>query len=251
MTPTYTCRGAGLRYGSTAVLRDVDLTLNQGELVTIAGPNGAGKSSLIGILAGLRQQIEGECRLLDKDVRSWDRREFAKLVALVPQSLRVDFSFTAEQVVLMGRTPFVNGLFESDADHDAVTRAMELTETTQFRNRDFRTLSGGERQRVIVASALAQSPRVLLLDEPTTHLDIEHQISLFRLLRSMRNDGVLVIAVSHDLNLSAAYSDRVVLLSAGQCVADGHPETVFAPDAIRRVFHVGAEVDRGRIFYDL
>lgn len=251
MSELYRLNNVGMRYGAAVVLRDVSLGLQQGELVTIAGPNGAGKSTLIGIMAGLRPQYVGSCSLEGKELNAWNRRDLARSVAVVPQSVRIDFGFTAEQVVLMGRTPFVRGLFETREDHDAVGRAMEITETLQFRDRDFRSLSGGERQRVVVASALAQSPRVLLLDEPATHLDIEHQISLFRLLRTLRDQGVLVVAVSHDLNFAASYSDRVVLLRGGACVGDGPPEAVLTSESISAVFRVQACVDHGRIYYEL
>lgn len=243
MNQVYELRGVGMRYGSASVLHDVSFDLCAGELVTIAGPNGAGKSTLIHVMTGLLREHSGECKLFGKDVRSWDRKSFARRVSVVPQSVRIDFGFTAEQVVLMGRTPFVRGLFESQEDHDAVARAMETTETLQFRQRDFRSLSGGEKQRVVVASALAQSPEVLLLDEPTTYLDIEHQISLYRLLRRLRDAGVLVVAVSHDLNLATTYSDRVLLLKSGSLVANGHPHDVLTAATIEDVFRVPATVE--------
>jgi iron complex transport system ATP-binding protein len=125
-------------------------------------------------MAGLRSEFSGACLFDGKDVRKWKRREFARRVSVVPQAVRIDFPFTAEQVVLMGRTPFADAMFESEEDALQVERAMQLTGTVEFRARDFRTLSGGERQRVILASALAQTPDALLLDEPTTYLDLEH-----------------------------------------------------------------------------
>lgn len=238
MTEIYRLQGAGMRYGAADVLRNVDLTLSPGEFVAIAGPNGAGKSTLIGIMAGLRSGHAGSCRLMGLEVGAWNRKTFAKIVSVVPQSLRIDFAFTAEQVVLMGRTPFASGMFESAEDAEHVERALELTGTTQFRHRDFRSLSGGERQRVVVAAALAQSPQVLLLDEPTTFLDLEHQISLLRLLRDLSQSGVLVVSVTHDLNLAATYASRLVLLRSGEKVADGRPDQVLTPDLIRTVFAV-------------
>jgi iron complex transport system ATP-binding protein len=231
-----------MQYGRTAVLRAVNLDFNAGEFVAVAGPNGAGKSTLLGIMAGLRTGYTGTCRLLGREVSSWPRRDFARQVSVVLQSVRIDFGFTAEQIVLMGRTPFADTLFESGRDAAEVARAMELTATTEFRDRDMRTLSGGERQRVIIAAALAQSPKVLLLDEPATFLDIEHQISIHRLLRSLSESGVLVLAVTHDLNLAAQYSDRVVLLRAGETAFDGKPAEILTADTIRAVFRVDARV---------
>jgi iron complex transport system ATP-binding protein len=242
LTVLYSLTQAGMRYGEKVVLRGVDLSFTAGEFVTIAGPNGAGKSTLLGIMCGLLPRYIGSCKLLDREVRSWQRRAFARQVSVVLQAVRVDFGFTAGQVVLMGRTPFADSLFESEQDAREVRRAMELTGTTEFHDRDMRTLSGGERQRVIIAAALAQSPKVLLLDEPTAYLDIEHQISIYRLLRDLCSAGVLIVAVTHDLNLAAQFGDRIVLLRGGELAADGTPEEVLKETTIRSVFHVDAQV---------
>jgi iron complex transport system ATP-binding protein len=145
----------------------------------------------------------------------------------------------------MGRTPFADGLFESAEDHKAVERAMELTDVLTFRDRDFRSLSGGESQRVVLASALAQEPAVLLLDEPTTFLDLRHQVSIYRLLRDLCRGGLLVVAVTHDLNLAAAYSDRIIALQEGRVVADADPETFFSSGFIGSVFGIEAQVRQG------
>jgi ABC-type cobalamin/Fe3+-siderophores transport system ATPase subunit len=238
-------RDAGVRYGSFTALQDVSLQLGAGEFVAIAGPNGAGKSTLLGVMAGLRPQFTGECLYDGRAVREWTRAAFARRVSVVPQTVRIDFPFTAEQVVLMGRTAHADSLFESDADAAHVERAMSLTGTAPFRHRDFRSLSGGEKQRVIVASALAQTPESLLLDEPATHLDIEHQISLYRLLRSLADEGVLVVTITHDLNLAASYATRVVLIRGGALSGDGKPADVLRAETIREVFRVDAVVHTG------
>jgi ABC-type cobalamin/Fe3+-siderophores transport system ATPase subunit len=241
----YELRNAGVRYGEFEALKHVSVSFERSGFVTVAGPNGAGKSTMLGVMAGLRAQYSGECLFHGRDVRRWKRNEFARRVSVVPQSVRIEFPFTAEQVVLMGRTPHADTLFESDADAEHVRRAMELTGTAAFQTRDFRSLSGGEKQRVIVASALAQSPEALLLDEPTTHLDIEHQVALYKLLRSLARDGMLVIAITHDLNLASAFADRVVVLRAGELVADGAPERVFNEGTMRDVFRVDARIHSG------
>lgn len=230
--------GIGMRYGEAEVLHDLSLRFDRAGMVALTGPNGAGKSTLLGIMAGLRRATSGRCELNGMAIEKWDRREFARLVSLVPQSLRIDFPFTAEQVVLMGRTPYAGGLFESEEDWQAVRRAMEVTDTTAFAQRDFRALSGGERQRVVLASALAQAPRALLLDEPTTFLDLKHQLSIYSLLRELAQAGLLVIAVTHDLNLAAAYSDRVIVLDHGRVAADSEPCDALTVERIRAVFGV-------------
>ena len=216
VSAAFELRGVGMRYGQRTCCADVDLNLAGGVLTAVVGPNGAGKSTLLGILAGLRAGYLGECRFDGVEVSRWKRRSFARRVSFVPQSTRIEFPFTAEEVALMGRAPHAAGLFESAPDRDATYDAMELTDTLHLRLRDFRSLSGGEQQRVILAAALAQSPEVLLLDEPTTFLDIHHQVTLYRILRGLCERGVLVVAVTHDLNLAAAYAHRVVVLQGGR-----------------------------------
>ncbi|MGD0200348.1 MAG: ABC transporter ATP-binding protein [Bryobacteraceae bacterium] len=241
----YSLGEVGMRYNGTPVLRDVALEFSRPELAAIVGPNGAGKSTLLGIMAGLRANYSGRCAYAGREVGRWPRRAFARQVAFIPQTLRVEFPFTAEQVVLMGRTPYCDGLFESPEDWSAVREAMEITDTAAFRGRDFRSLSGGERQRVILASAVAQRPKTLLLDEPTTFLDLKHQVAIYRLLRDLSRQGLLVVAVTHDLNLAAAFANRVVVLDAGRVAADAAPEAVLVPELIRRVFGVEAGTVRG------
>lgn len=245
MSALYRLRTLSYRYERTPVLDLAAIDFSPGEFVSVVGPNGAGKSTLLAVLAGLRSDYTGECTFRGLEVRRWPRRQMARAVSFVPQSLRLEFPFTAEQVVLMGRTPYCDGLFEAPEDHRAVERAMEITDTLAFRGRDFRSLSGGERQRVILASALAQEPQVLLLDEPATFLDIKHQIALYRLLRELCAQGLLVIAATHDLNLAAAYSDRVIVLNRGRLAADAPPGQALSPELIRAVFEVDAHLLSG------
>jgi iron complex transport system ATP-binding protein len=244
VSATFDLRAVGMRYGAAEVLADVNLQLHPAQLTAVVGPNGAGKSTLLGILAGLRTGHAGECRFDGVEVSRWNRRAFARRVSFVPQATRIEFPFTAEEVALMGRAPHAAGLLESPYDRDAVHDAMHSTDTLHLRARDFRSLSGGEQQRVILAAALAQSPEALLLDEPTTYLDLRHQVSLYRILRGLCDRGVLVAAVTHDLNLAAAYAGRVVVLNAGRVVADGPPAEAFRSDRLREVFEVPAELLR-------
>jgi iron complex transport system ATP-binding protein len=229
-------------------LRDATFELPPTGFVTIAGPNGAGKSTLLGILAGLRHPYIGACTYRGTEVRRWRRRDFAKQVAFLPQSIKLEFPFTAEQVVFMGRAPYADGWFESQQDHDAVARAMTTTDTTPFIGRDFRSLSGGEKQRVVLASALAQEPETLLLDEPTTFLDLKHQLAMYKLLSSL-SKRLLVIAVTHDLNLALRFSDLVIVMDAGRIATLGPPNEALAPALIDRVFGVNVQLRDGWLVY--
>jgi iron complex transport system ATP-binding protein len=230
----------GFAYG----LDDVTFELPQRGLVAVAGPNGAGKSTLLGILAGLRDPYRGSCAYKNKEVSAWKRREFARSVAFLPQSSRIEFPFTAEEVVFMGRTPYAHGWLESAEDKDAVQQAMQVTETLEFAGRDFRTLSGGERQRVLLASALAQQPETLLLDEPATFLDLKHQLAMYRLLSALAAK-VLIVAVTHDLNLALQFSNRMLLLDRGRLAGDGATADILNPERIERVFGVRARLHPG------
>jgi iron complex transport system ATP-binding protein len=225
-------------------LHDATFDLPRAGFVTIAGPNGAGKSTLLGILAGLRHPYRGECLYRNIEVRQWRRRDFARQVAFLPQSMKLEFPFTSEQVVYMGRTPYAAGWFESPEDHAAVARAMETTDTLAFSSRDFRSLSGGEKQRVVLASALAQEPETLLLDEPTTFLDLKHQLSLYRLLESLAK-RMLIVAVTHDLNLALRFSDHVIVIDDGRIAAQGPPHESLTPSLIDRVFGVHSDLREG------
>jgi iron complex transport system ATP-binding protein len=237
-------RGVSMRYGTYAALDRVSAAFAEGTLSAIVGPNGAGKSTMLSIVSGLMTPTSGDAWLDGKPVREWRRHDFASRVSLVPQAVRIDFPFTARQVVLMGRTPHRSGYFEDPADHAAADWAMEMTDTARFHARDFRSLSGGERQRVVLACALAQQPRVLLLDEPTTFLDLKHQIAIYEILRERSRAGQTVVAVTHDLGLARAYSDRVLVLCCGQVASDGPPAEAVSADVLRRVFEVDPEALR-------
>jgi len=243
---TFVAKGLAFAYG----LHDASFEFPQHGLITIAGPNGAGKSTLLGILAGLRSPYGGSCMFAGKEIRQWPKREFARRVAFLPQSVRMEFPFTVEEVVLMGRTPYASGWFQTPEDRSAAEEAMTTTDTLAFCGRDFRTLSGGEAQRVILASALTQRPEALLLDEPATHLDLRHQLSLYRLLGELAKSR-LVVAVTHDLNLALQFSDRVMVLEDGRIAGDGAPADVLNPALIARVFGVQATMHGSWMTYEV
>jgi iron complex transport system ATP-binding protein len=229
-------------YNGHAVLRGVNLALERGGLIALLGPNGSGKTTLLKILNGILSPRAGRVEFDGKNLVAIDRRAIARRIALVPQELNVPFAFTVREMVLLGRTPHIRPLFgESTRDHQAINRALELTDTRVLANRVFGELSGGERQRVVIAMALAQEPQVLLLDEPTVHLDINHQIEILELVRKLnRERGLTVLATMHDLNLASLYFDRLILLNEGQIIVEGSPREVLSAERVFSVF--GAEV---------
>jgi iron complex transport system ATP-binding protein len=232
----YRLENVGYAYGESRALDELSVEIRAGQLTAVVGPNGAGKSTLMSLLSGVRDDYTGACGFEGKEVSRWNKRELARRAAFVPQAVRLEFPFTAEQVVYMGRTPYCHGLFETEEDREAVDEALALTDAAPFRLRPFRQLSGGEKQRVVLASALAQRPSTLLLDEPTTFLDLKHQISIYVLLRELAREGKTVVAVTHDLNLAAAYADRILAFADGRLASDGTPSEVVRPEVVERIF---------------
>ncbi len=227
------------------ILNDVSLHADGGQFVGLVGPNGAGKSTLLRAISGILSHVEGTVSLDGQDLRSLSSRRVAANLALIPQIAPYTYGFTSLELVLMGRYPHLGRFqIEGKDDHRIAMDAMELTETEGFAERTMDTLSGGERQRVLVARALAQQPRVLLLDEPTSNLDVLHQLKVLDVVRQMVDDGLAAIAAIHDLNMAARYCDRLVLLQEGQVAAEGPAEDVLTPQAIKSAFGVNAAVYR-------
>ncbi len=227
-------------YNGRPVLRDVDLRVLPGQMVGVIGPNGAGKSTLIKILSRLLRPDEGRVSLGGRDLTLWGHTQLARHLAVVPQAAQLPETFTAWEVVLMGRTPYLGLLGNETATDMAIAqRAMEETSTWHLASRLIGQLSGGERQRVVMARALAQEPRVLLLDEPTLHLDINHQLEILSLVRHLVDEqGLAVLAIFHDLNLAAQFCQELVLLCQGRVFARGCPEKVITATNIAAVYGV-------------
>jgi iron complex transport system ATP-binding protein len=196
------------------VLDRVSLSLETGSLLAVVGPNGAGKSTLIGLLAGLLRPLSGSVIIDGRDIRSYKTHELARKVAVVRQEYAPAFGFSVTETVLMARIPHYGQLgFETQADRDLAAQALELTDTARFADRPLNQMSGGERQRVFIARALAQDTPIILLDEPTSFLDLRHQIGIYDLLRSIQLEkGRTIVAVTHDINLAVQYCDHVLLL---------------------------------------
>ncbi len=233
-------------YGGRPVLRGLDLAVPTGSFVSVLGPNGCGKSTLLRLVRGLLAPDRGEVLLDGAPVRGLDRRAVARRLAVVPQAPSVPFPYPVRELVAMGRFARSTGLGGlSRADRAAVERALALTDTLDLADRRVTELSGGEVQRVVLARALAQESPLLVLDEATSHLDVQHRLEVAELLlRLNRDEARTIVQVTHDLDLAGELSDRVLLLSgAGEPVAVGAPDEVFTPDALRCAFGVPIHVD--------
>ena len=242
---TIDARGVGYEVDGKALLHGVNLGAGRGELVGLIGPNGAGKSTLLRAISGTLGHRDGVVRLEGDDIESMSAKEVASALALVPQIAPYTHGFTAMELVLMGRYPHLGRFqIEGSEDQHIACDAMQMTETERFAERTLDTLSGGERQRVFVSRALAQQPRILLLDEPTSNLDVLHQLKVLDLVRELVDDGLTAIAAIHDLNLAARYCDRLVLLAHGRVLSEGTPGEVLSPDTIESAFGVKSAVYR-------
>ena len=241
--PALAFADVAVRFGDRAVLRGVSLELAAGEVLGLAGPNGAGKTTLFRAATRVLRPERGEVRIAGAPVASLARRELARRVAVVPQDVTVPFPFRAGEVVLMGRAPHRAGFgFETAADVERARACLALVGIESLADRPMLELSGGERQLVLMARALAQDPEVLLLDEPTAHLDLRHRaVGLDRVVEFARAGGAALV-VSHDLTLAARSCGRLALLADGEVAACGPPAEVLRPELLTRVFGVEAEV---------
>ncbi|MFQ5590974.1 MAG: ABC transporter ATP-binding protein [Phycisphaerae bacterium] len=224
----------------TDFLGPVTLSIHRGELWAIVGPNGAGKSTLLRLMAGFQPPHRGDIRLLGTTITSMPARRRAQRLAFLPQQLPASIGLTVRELVLMGRFPHRSmGLFESREDVCIAEQALELTGTLGLADRLLPTLSGGEVQRVYISSAIAQSPEIMLLDEPTASLDLHHQLAIFRILRERAaRDKLTIVVVTHEVNLAARFCSHALLLDDGRVVASGPPRQVITPELLSRVYGV-------------
>jgi len=229
-----------LAYGERQVLHGIDLSLRAGELVALLGENGAGKSSLLRCITGLASYQTGQVLLDGQPVAEYSRAALARRIAVVPGQTQLAFPLRVEELVALGRIPHEHPLLgPRDGDRAAVAAAIERVGLGGLLGRDVRQLSLGERQLAVLAMSVAQQADVLLLDEPTAHLDLRHQVEVMRLLRRLAGeDGVAVLAVMHDVALAAHFFERVCLLHEGRILADGPPAEVLTHDRIRQVYGV-------------
>ncbi len=231
-------------YPQKDVLRTVDFSAYGGEVLGVIGPNGSGKTTLLKCLRLALRPQEGVIRLNGKSIMGWSRSKLARFFAVVPQSPLISLPFSVLDIVMMGRTPHMTRFQrEAHSDFDIVREALRLTSVEHLYDRPVSELSGGETQRVIISRALAQQPHILLLDEPTSQLDINHQIEVMKLVQDLaKKKGILVILISHDLNLSMRYCDKLLLLQEGEVYAYGTPPEVLTSESIRKVYGVEARV---------
>ena len=233
-------------YKTRKILDEISLSLQRGEILGVIGPNGSGKSTLIKLISGFLSPWQGKVILKGLPVSSHSRREIARMVASVSQGAGVDFPFTVREIISMGRTPYLGRFaIEGKRDKEVIEEVMYLTGVSAYAGRYPSQLSGGEGQRVMIARALAQEPEVLLLDEPTSHLDLKHQIEINRIvMRMKREKGLGVIYVTHDLNIASQCCDRILMLKDGIIHSEGIPSDVINAGNIEAVYGCKAEVDR-------
>jgi iron complex transport system ATP-binding protein len=235
----------GFGYTAHPLFSDFSLGIADQEFFGVIGPNGSGKTTLLRLLARLLIPRSGTILVQGKPLAGYDHRELSRLIGFMPQENHFAFDFTVEEVVMMGRNPFL-GRFQRPGklDQTQVRAAMEFTDTWSFKDKGINEVSGGERQRVVLARTLTQEPRVLLLDEPTSHLDIHHQLRILEILRRLNRQGIAIVVNLHDLNLASLACSRLLLLDKGKPLACDIPEKVLKPELIRQAYGVEPIIER-------
>jgi iron complex transport system ATP-binding protein len=233
-------------YGDLRVLKDLSFSVQQGDFFIIIGPNGSGKTTLLKCISGVLRPRRGGLEILNTPFREYSRKSLARSIALVPQTTPVDFPFTVTEVVLMGRSPHLGILgVEHQKDLDMARRAMDFTGVASLAHRKLDQLSGGERQRVMIARAICQEPRIILLDEPTASLDLAHQVKVMDLMEQLRYEKrVTILMVSHDINLAALYGNRLMLLKEGHILSIGSPGEVLTFQTLESAYGCPLLVDK-------
>jgi iron complex transport system ATP-binding protein len=242
MAATLETRNVSFSAGKAELLKDVSLEVTTGEVLAVVGPNGAGKSTLLRLLAGELSPSAGDVLIDGKPLKSYSASALALKRAVLPQQTILTFAFSALEVVLMGRNPHLKDGWPNKEDERIAEHAMEVTETTAFAQRKFPSLSGGEQSRVTLARVLAQEAPLLLLDEPTSSLDVRHQEQVMATARRLAAAGACVLVILHDLNLAAAYANRIAVLHKGSLVACDAPAAVLRPELLKEVFECEFDV---------
>ncbi|MEH6820866.1 MAG: heme ABC transporter ATP-binding protein [Dietzia psychralcaliphila] len=247
--PVLSAEGVTVRIGGRVLLDAVDLDVYAGEVLALVGPNGAGKSTLLGVVAGDTDPDSGRTLLDGTDLRRWRLGDLARRRALLTQANSVAFPFTVREIVAMGRAPWA--ALPEDDDEEIIDESLTATDTSHLQSRTFPTLSGGEKARASLSRALAQRAGVLLLDEPTAAVDLRHQETVLELARTVADAGGAVVVVLHDLELAAAWSDRLVMISDGRIRAEGPPDQVLTADLVEEVYQQPVLIHRHPVTGDL
>jgi iron complex transport system ATP-binding protein len=234
--------GLSFDYAGHSVLKDVEFVVNEGEVLSIVGPNGSGKSTLLKCINRILKTKENTVLIDGKDAHKINYKDLSKIIGYVPQSSTSTFSFTVFDIVLMGRRPYINWNL-SERDTDIVAEVLDYLGIGELAMRHFNELSGGEQQKVVVARALAQQPQTLLLDEPTSSLDIRHQLEILCMVKSLtENQAHSVVVTMHDLNMASRFSDRLLMLKKGEIFACGTPKEVLTEENIKAVYGIESQV---------
>lgn len=231
--------------GQKKILDRLSCEVGDNEFLVIIGPNGAGKTTLLKSICGLTKVHSGNISIYEKKIESFARRKLAATMALVPQNMHMEFAFTVEETVLMGRYPYL-GMFEQEKkeDYEIALQAMEFTQVDHLALHNLEQLSGGERQRVMIARSICQQPKIMLLDEPTAALDPAHQLSIMKLMQRLgKEKNTTIIMVSHDLNLAAMFATRILLLKEGRIIQSGSPKELLVPETLQEVYGCTMHVD--------
>ncbi len=242
-------------YNGKKILKNIDFNVENGKILSILGPNGSGKTTLLKVIAGILKPDIGEVIVNGKNFLKMQRREMAKLIAYVPQNFEPGFDFTVFDIVSMGRFPH-KALLETldDVDYEKIEWALKVTGLEDLKMKSIREISGGERQRTIIAMALAQDAQIILMDEPTSNLDIRYQLNMLELIKNMVKEGRTIILTMHDVNLSIRYSDEVIVLSEGEIYSKGKPDDIIDEKTIENVYGIKTKILRNgsnRISYIL
>lgn len=238
-----------VKYGDTPVVNDFSETIEAGDFFSLIGPNGSGKSTLINTVLGQCVPFSGGVFLKGKPIEGYKAKERAKIISVVPQKFFTAFDFTVYDIVMMGRNPYM-GRFSSAAleDMDVVENAMRITDVYKYKNRKITSLSGGESQRVVIAAALAQSPELLILDEPANHLDLYHSLDIMRIIKTLNTEhGLTVFAVLHDINSAARFSDKITIINAGKKICSGTVDEVIREDVLKEVYKIDLIVRKNEL----
>ncbi len=222
------------------VLQKVSFGMDDAQMLAVIGPNGSGKSTLIRILSGVLKPEAGKISIQQKPLLEFGKKNLARKIAVVPQQTQITFSYTVLEIVLMGRAPYLKRFqLEGKRDLEMARRALELTDCEELAGRSIDEISGGEKQRVILARALAQEPEILLLDEPTAHLDLHHQIGFMQLLIQLKTESkISILFTTHDLNLASIFADQILILDQGKVAGLGNPGQVLNPELLSRVYQI-------------